>query len=57
MDYLRSLFGAFCPGEDDVEARSLLVMSLFTGNHFVAADHNGRTRGEVVSLATKHLLA
>lgn len=57
MDYLRSLFGEFCPDEDDVEARSLLAMSLFTGNHFVAADHNGRSRADVVKLAMKHLVA
>ena len=25
MDYMRSLFGAFCPDEDDVEARCMLV--------------------------------
>jgi len=56
MDYLRSLFGEFCPGEDEVEARSLLAMSLFTGNHFVAADHNGRSRADAVALAMRHLL-
>lgn len=29
MEYMRSLFGAFCPDEDDVEARCLLAFSLF----------------------------
>ena len=29
MDYMRSLFGDFCPDEDEVEARCLLVFSLF----------------------------
>ena len=29
MEYLRSLFGAFCPDEDDVEARCMLAFSLF----------------------------
>jgi hypothetical protein len=28
MDYLRSLFGAFCPDADDVEARCMLYYSL-----------------------------
>ena len=28
MDYLRSLFGAFCPDEDDVEARCMVFYSL-----------------------------
>ena len=44
MDYLRSLFGAFCPDEADVEARSMLAFSLLIGNHFMAADHGGRSR-------------
>ncbi|MFL6240347.1 MAG: TetR/AcrR family transcriptional regulator [Actinomycetes bacterium] len=57
MDYLRSLFGAFCPDEDDVEARCALVMSLFVGYPFVAADHGGRSRAEVVALALKKLEA
>ncbi len=57
IEYLRSLFREFCPGEDEVEARSLLAMSLFTGIHFVAADHGNRSRGEAVSLAMNHLLA
>jgi len=28
MDYLRLLFGALCPDEDEVEARSMLAFSL-----------------------------
>lgn len=57
MEYLRSLFGDFCPDRDEVEARSLLAMALFTGNHFVAADHGTRSRADVVALAMRHLLA
>src|SRR5215211_2416360 len=38
MAYMRSLFAAFCPDEDDVEARCLLAFSLWIGSHFVAAD-------------------
>jgi len=57
MDYLRSLFGELSADEDDVEARCLLAMSLFTGNHFVAADHDGRSRRDVVNRALELLLA
>jgi AcrR family transcriptional regulator len=48
MDYLRSLFGAFCPDPADVEARCLLVMTLYVGLHFVAVDHGEHRRTDVV---------
>jgi AcrR family transcriptional regulator len=54
--YLRSLFAGFCPDEGDVEARCLLVMSLFVGSHFIAGDHGSRGRAEVVRLALARLL-
>ncbi len=57
MDYLRSLFGAFCPDEDDIEARSMLAFSLLIGNYFMAADHRARSRAEVLELAVRRLLA
>jgi AcrR family transcriptional regulator len=57
MDYLRSQFGAFCPDEDEVEARSMLAFSLLIGNHFMAADHGTRTRADVLRLAADRLLA
>jgi hypothetical protein len=56
MEYMRSLFGAFCRDENDVEVRCMLAMSLFVGNHFVAADHGPRSRAEVMKLAVKQLL-
>lgn len=56
MDYLRSLFGQLCDDEDDVEARSMLVFSLFIGSYFIAVGHRGRTRSEVLRLATDRLL-
>ncbi|MEJ7798271.1 MAG: hypothetical protein WKF42_07200 [Solirubrobacteraceae bacterium] len=56
MDYLRSLFGAFCPDENDVEARCMLVMSLYVGNHFIAADHGARSRADVMELTLRWLL-
>jgi AcrR family transcriptional regulator len=55
MGYMRSLFGAFCDDEDDVEARCLLAMALFIGNHFTAADHGTRSRREVLAAALRHL--
>jgi len=57
MAYMRSLFGAFCPDEDDVEARCMLAMALFVGNAFIAADHGARTRAEVLELTLRRLEA
>lgn len=57
MDYLRSLFRPICADEDDVEARSFLAFSIFIGSNFVAADHPGRGRREVLQLALDRLLA
>ena len=58
MDYMRSLFGAFCPDDDDdVEARCMLAFSLWIGNHFVAADHGARSRADVLKLALTRLEA
>jgi hypothetical protein len=55
MDYLRSLFGEFCGG-DEVEIRSLLTFSLFIANNFIVADHGDRSRAEVVQLTREWLL-
>jgi hypothetical protein len=57
MDYMRSLFGAFCPEEDDVEARCIVFYSLWIGNHFIAADHGTRRRAEALKLALSRLEA
>ena len=57
MDYLRSLFGALRPGEDEVEARSMLAFSLVIGNHFMAADHGARSQADALDLALRWLLA
>ena len=57
MEYMRSLFQAFCPDENEVEVRCMLVMSLWIGNHFVAADHGGQSRADVLKLAFSQLLA
>jgi len=57
MEYMRSLFAAFCPDEGEVEARCMLALSLFIGTRFVAADHGGRSRADVVELALQRLVA
>jgi hypothetical protein len=55
VEYLRGLFGAWCPDEADVEARCLLALSLWIGNHFIAADHRARSRTEVLARAARLL--
>ncbi len=57
MDYLRLLFGALCPDEAEVEARSMLAFSLVIGHHFLAADHGARRHADVLELAARWLLA
>ncbi len=57
MDYMRALFGAFCADADDVESRSLIAFSLFVGTRFIAADHGGRSRAEVLELTLRRLAA
>jgi AcrR family transcriptional regulator len=57
MEYLRSLFGAFCADEDDVEARCMVFYSLWIGSDFIAADHGARSRADVVKLALRRLEA
>jgi AcrR family transcriptional regulator len=57
MDYLRSLFGAFCPDDEDVEVRCMVFYSLWIGSHFIAADHGARSRADVLKLALSRLEA
>jgi AcrR family transcriptional regulator len=57
MDYMRSLFGAFCPDEDDVEVRCMVFYSLWIGSHFIATDHGARSRADVLKLVLKRLEA
>jgi AcrR family transcriptional regulator len=57
MDYMRSLFGAFCPDENEVEVRCMVFYSLWIGSHFIAADHGARSRAEVLVLALRRLEA
>jgi AcrR family transcriptional regulator len=57
MDYLRSQFASVTSDPDDVEARCLLAFSTAIGHHFVAADHGGRSRADVLELATRQLFS
>ena len=57
MDYMRALFGAFSADEAEVEMRCMVAFSLWIGNEFVAADHGERSRGEVLGLVLRRLLA
>ncbi|MFF2040871.1 TetR/AcrR family transcriptional regulator [Kitasatospora sp. NPDC058170] len=56
MAYLRSLFGAICADPDEVEVRCLLAFSLRIGNRLIAADHDGRSRADVLELTGRWLL-
>lgn len=56
MAYLRSLFRELGVPDDEAEARSLLAFALFVGNPLISADHDGRTRRDVVGKALESLL-
>jgi AcrR family transcriptional regulator len=57
MDYLRDQIGTFSDDPDEVEAQGMLAFSLAIGSHFIAADHAGRSRQQVLERATQRLLA
>jgi AcrR family transcriptional regulator len=56
MGYLRAQFREICDDADEVEVRCMLVMSLFIATHFIAANHDGRSRSEVIQLTLARLL-
>jgi AcrR family transcriptional regulator len=56
MDYMRSLFSAFCADEEEVEARCMVAFSLFIGSSFIAAEHGARSRTDVLELVLDRLL-
>jgi len=56
MEYLRALIGTFSDDADDVEARGMLAFALAIGSHFIAVDHPGSSRQQVVERATRRLL-
>jgi AcrR family transcriptional regulator len=57
MEYMRSLFAGLGLDAEEAETRSLLAFSLFIGSYFIAAEHEGRSRSEVLRTAMDHLLA
>ncbi|MCP2342483.1 TetR/AcrR family transcriptional regulator [Actinomadura rupiterrae] len=56
MELLREAIGTFCDDPDEIEARSLLAFCAAIGSQFLAADHPGRTRAEVLARASDLLL-
>lgn len=56
MDLLREAIGSFCSDPDEVEARCLLAFCAAIAEHFLAADHPGRTRTEVLARAAEFVL-
>lgn len=55
IEFMRALFAEFTQDEVDIEARCLIAFSLFIGSPFIAADHEGRTRAEVIESAIRRL--
>lgn len=56
IEVLRTAIGSVYADPDEVEARCLLAFCAAIGRHLVAADHNGRTRDEVMTRAANLLL-
>jgi AcrR family transcriptional regulator len=54
--YLRTLFRELGLPDDEAEARGFLAFTLFVGNGLILADHDGRTRRDVVGHALDSLL-
>ncbi|MFB7615867.1 TetR/AcrR family transcriptional regulator [Kitasatospora sp. NPDC056181] len=57
MALLREMIGTLCPDPDEVEARSLIAFCVAIAHQNVAADHEGRTRAEVLARATDLMFA
>jgi hypothetical protein len=57
MTYLRTLFRQISIDHNDAEARNFLVFSLCVGNSLIAAEHDGRSRREVIDDALESLLS
>jgi AcrR family transcriptional regulator len=56
MEFMRALFADICRDRNEVEARCLLVFSLFVGSPFIGVDHDGRSRAEVMEQALESLV-
>lgn len=57
MGYIRSLFGAFCPDEEEVEVRCLLLLSIWVSHDLIAAEHGRHSRAHVIKQALSWLEA
>jgi AcrR family transcriptional regulator len=57
MEYMRSLFGAFCSDEGEAEVRCLLLLSIWVARDLIAADHDTRSRTDVIRHALRWLEA
>lgn len=55
MDYMRALFAGVSSDPDDAETRCLLAFSVFVANHYIVADHPGRSRADVIATAMQRL--
>ena len=55
MSYMRSLFAEFCPSDEEVEVRCMIAFSIWIGNHFIAAGHEGLSREKVMALTLERL--
>ena len=56
MQVLRDAIGTLREDPDEVEAWCLLAFCMAIGNHFLAADHPGRTREQVMARASSLIL-
>ncbi|WP_344904916.1 helix-turn-helix domain-containing protein [Actinomadura meridiana] len=57
MESVRAVVGEFCDDPDEVEARSMIAFCVAIGKHFLAADHGGRTREQVLDRAADVVFA
>ena len=56
MSYMRALFADFARDAAEAEERSLLAFCVWIGQPLIAAEHGGRSRGEVVRAALEIVL-
>ena len=57
MRYMRALFADFSRDAAEAEERSLLAFCVWIGQPLIAAEHGGRTRGDVVRAALEIVLS
>jgi AcrR family transcriptional regulator len=57
MAYLRTLLGAVCADDEDLEARCLIAFSVAIADQLIAADHGTRSRAEVREAIRRRLFA